>query len=521
MMEAPRGWVAATVAVVDASHNPSYLQVFNPVLTRVTATLRQVLFDPWVAVPVIIVGLLVLVRARSGHTHRALFGAGWAVLVIGIVTVASNYPIWAGSIADDVAPTVMGDLHNRVGGTDMDATAAAAENVTHLVLWENWLTGTFGSADSPTARKYARDIYEGQALTWAEARQVSAGEGDAIIERKQQQWVDAAEAIEKDDPDAYAYLVGKRSEARMSAAGWAIVSGAVVLPLIFFAACMVIASLLIIRFVVMFLPVLGLVGLVDRAGSVFRNTMMVAGGAVLGAVVYTVAGAVAVMVYGVLLDPAAPLPSWLQVVLAAVTSVVIWVALKPFRRSPGGVVGRATGVVKSGFSGSHQDPDARAKQGLAAAGAVVSGGTSALAGVAVSWAQSRRGGKPADSQEAPGRYEAAQPLALPPGGSSPARAGGDPRPGALRALPVTPQHDPERVTRGGEPRFPQTMVGAETLPGAVTHTATSKPPVGAAARQAHQYVDERGRVVYRLFDPDTREVTSVPALRVEAQRDPR
>lgn len=335
MMEIPKFAVAATTAFLSAAYNPTYLQTFDPLITNATRALRTAIYDQWAPLAVVVVGVLLLWGARRMKVSQAVTAAGWAVLVMILASAVFSYPVKAGSIADGSVGQALGAVNAGINGqASADPANGAGSSLSNAVLFEEWKIGTFGRSDSPTVRKYVKDIYTGQALTYAEAKTVRDdpdGAGKDLIEHKKEQWTKAAEAIKNGDPDAYEYLTGKRG-ARVGAAllsYWAMIC---TIPFLAVAALLLIGSYLVIRLAVVFFPVIATVGIVYQARGAVVGIGTVVMAAVLNSLMFGIGASVTVMAVRLLLSPESGLPLWLALVLMGLFSLVMWIALKPMRK---------------------------------------------------------------------------------------------------------------------------------------------------------------------------------------------
>jgi hypothetical protein len=132
---------------------------------------------------------------------------------------------------------------------------AVAGPLVDQVLYQRWLSGLLGSASSPVAVRYGPDLFRAQALSWAEARRVT-GDPDAardLVAAKRAAWAEAAAAVGRQDPDAYAYLQGRRTT-RTSEAGWAVLAAGVPLVLLVCALGLLLTGYLLVRVVVVTAP---------------------------------------------------------------------------------------------------------------------------------------------------------------------------------------------------------------------------------------------------------------------------
>ena len=202
------------------------------------------------------------------------------------------------------------------------------------IFYKSWLAGTLGSTDSTTAKKYGPELFQAQTLTWREAAVVRKNPeaGKKIIEAKKDAWTKTAAKIKADDPTAYEYLSGKRSETRFGYAVLAFVAAFLALPFLLVAALLLLGSFLIVRLAVMMFPAFAVIGIFPAGRGIVIGIGRTVGAALVNAVVFGIGAAVTIKVLGLILDPQSKLPGWLALVLLPLFSFVMWAALKPFRR---------------------------------------------------------------------------------------------------------------------------------------------------------------------------------------------
>jgi hypothetical protein len=334
----PKTAVAATGAVVGAAFEPDFLGVFDPLVTQVVEALRTGIFEQWILLTIAAVGLLLMWRARQASLASSAAAIGWALFVLVLATVVFRWPLAAGQAADETVTTTLGSVAGGLNGTAPEArenaSAQAVAGMHEALLYQAWLGGTFGDANAEVAKRYGPDIFDSQALTWREAQVLrdDPGRGREIIEAKQEKFEKTAEKVKNEDPDAYEYLTGQRSDSRV---GYAILAGVAALcavPFLLIAGLLVLGALIIVRFGVMLFPAFATLGLFPTMRSLVTGIGNTMAAAVINAMVFGIGAAVTVRGIGVLLSPSTGLAPWLDVVLVLLLTVVMWVALRPFRR---------------------------------------------------------------------------------------------------------------------------------------------------------------------------------------------
>jgi hypothetical protein len=374
MFTLPKAVVAATGAMLGASFEPQFLRVFDPLVTTVSDALRRSIFDQWAGLVLAALGFFIVWRARRASLRGTAAAIGWALLVMVIATVLFRWPLAAGQAADATVTTTMGavtsalDEHDPSGRT---STGTMAENNLHdALLYQVWLGGEFGDANSVTARRYGAKLFDAQALTWAQAATLAQdpAAGQRIIEAKKTQFQQIADQVKAEDPDAYEYLAGRRSDARIGFAALSLFAVACAVPFLLMAALLIVGALVITRFAVMLFPAIATLGLFPTMRSLVIGAGNTVAAAVINAMVFGLGSAVMVKAFGVVMAPGSGLPAWLVVALVLLLTIVMWVALRPFHRltamaSPGrnsfadaagalGTVGRGLGRVSGRLAGT-------------------------------------------------------------------------------------------------------------------------------------------------------------------------
>jgi hypothetical protein len=322
----------------------------DPLVRTATRAVYEKVFTVFGVITLCVIGLYLLWRSQQSDMSNAMTTAGWAILIMIVVTALAAWPVRSANLADSALVGTLGVVHDAVGpqakqpapGRCIDPSRCedlrspalrASDTATEAMLYRNWLRGALGSADSETAKKYGRALYDARSLTWGEAQSVRQNPEtrDEVIASKNRQWMKVAEQIKTEDPEAYEYLQGTKGMERIGAGFIAILAA------IFFGLFDIIASVLVLlgfllfRWAVIAAPILGTVGLMRPASAGIRRL----GNAVVAALfnIAIFGTGAAIYLFAVDLIMATPtLPGWLQVVLVWLCGVVGWLLLRPYRR---------------------------------------------------------------------------------------------------------------------------------------------------------------------------------------------
>lgn len=336
-------WLLGTgktlVAATNALHNlvapPSFLARLDPLVRDGTKSVHDALYTPWIGLSLLLLAIVLLVRSVRGSLHWAVSAVAWALLIMAGAAAVTAYPVQAGQLADSTVTSVVGDVNAHTGGNSPTESPAAsrASLITDSVLWHAWLRAELGSDSSAVAQKYGSQLLDSQAYTWDEAATIQRDPGAAkdITKRKQAEFKDVASKISDEDPDAYEHLKGQSGD-REGAAMLALFAALAVTPFMLLADLLVVAALLILRLAVIFFPALAVVGLHGQLAGLIRSTLNTVAAALINAVVFCVGAAINALAVRLILSGGNGLPGWFQLLLCALFSYLLWVALKPFRR---------------------------------------------------------------------------------------------------------------------------------------------------------------------------------------------
>lgn len=304
---------------------PAFLHSLDRLVTSATHAFRSTIFDIWLPISLLLLGVLVATRAWRQDLPHALRDAAWALVVLGLATYAVDYPVRASEAADSVLTSTLGAIDQTFSPGQGSPTAATGTLEVDSVIYPFWLDGELGSSTSQTAKTYGPKLFADQSLNWGQP--VTTAETNA----KEQAFANDAAAVKNADPTAYHQLTGENG-GRTGAGIMALIAALITVSFKLVAGFLVIASLLILRIVVILLPALAVIGLHQRTSMVVKGTLVAGGAALLNAVIFSAGAGVSVFATSVLLSPSVGLPPWVGLLLSAVVACLLWNLLRPFRR---------------------------------------------------------------------------------------------------------------------------------------------------------------------------------------------
>jgi hypothetical protein len=345
--------IGASNALRERAWDPQTLWGWaDPLVDQATKAVYEKVFSVFGVITLAIVGLYLIWRSRQADMGAATTTAGWAILVMVAVTAIAAWPVRSANLADQSLITTLGVVHDAVGPRPENSNGdncvlgdpeacqdnrppavRASDTATETMLYRNWLRGLLGSADSETAKKYGRALYDARSLSWAEAQRLrdNPATRDGTLDRKRAQWEKVAEQIKQEDPEAYEYLQGVNGMDRIGAGFIAVLAAVLFAMFDLTASVLVLLGFLIFRWAVIAAPILGTVGLLRPASSGIRRLGNAVVAAIFNIAIFGTGAAIYLFAVDLIMNTAS-LPGWLQVVLVWLCGVVGWLLLRPYRR---------------------------------------------------------------------------------------------------------------------------------------------------------------------------------------------
>jgi hypothetical protein len=345
--------IGASNALRERAWDPGIMWSWaDPLVEKATRSIYTRVFTVFGTITLAVVGLYLLWRSRQAEMSAAMTTAGWAVLVMVVVTALAAWPVFSAHLADKALVSSLAVVHDAVGPPAKDIPAdqcqfpnkdacldhrapavRAGDTAVETMLYRNWLRGLLGSSDGPTAQKYGEALYDARSLTWDESAEMRADPNarSAILQQKSQQWMKVAEQIRSEDPEAYEYLTGTKGMERIGAGFIALLASLMFALFDLTASLLVLLGFLLFRWAVIAAPLLGTVGMLRPASAGFRRLMNAVVAALFNIVIFGTGAAI--YLYAVdLVMSTTTVPGWLQVVLVLLCGVVGWLLLRPYRR---------------------------------------------------------------------------------------------------------------------------------------------------------------------------------------------
>ncbi|MPZ60158.1 MAG: hypothetical protein GEU93_02445 [Propionibacteriales bacterium] len=228
----------------------------DAVITDINRAVMDNIWKFWFPLTILAIGIFLLWRARQAAFAETGSAFAWMVVVLVVSVFFLNYPAKAGELFDDGLGQLSSVARKPFGNSTVESL------VMEEIIYPTWSAGQFGSADSPTARRYGPELYWSTHYTWAEVEEMR-GDPDAaeeIAEEKGETYERIAQEVQDSDPAAYAHFTGNEAQYRL---GQAVMSWPFVLftaLFIAFGLALVAIGFLMVRLFVVAFPVIGLIG---------------------------------------------------------------------------------------------------------------------------------------------------------------------------------------------------------------------------------------------------------------------
>lgn len=357
MMDAAWMTAAFSSRITGAAVNPTYLSIFDPLISNVVQTLYDNVFLSLGAVTLLVVGLAMLWVGRAGEISRTATYAATAALVFIGVTLLAGYPVKAGHAVDRAATGVVTAVNQKLTGKGPGGEpprVAVQSSLSEQVLYPAWVRGTFGSTGSPAAKQYAGKLFDAQTFTRRETIRFyneDPASRREMLEQKRQQYTQVAKQIKQTDPNAYEHLRGNHGDGRMVAAFLAMVATIGGTALLILSGVLLILALLTVRLTVMLAPMFAVLAMHHRFVGVLTGVVNTTARAVVMAVAASIVAALNITALGTILA-STEVAWWLRLLLLVLVPIGAFMLVWKWRRHvrvskvDGGATKTTGGVVK-------------------------------------------------------------------------------------------------------------------------------------------------------------------------------
>ena len=309
---------AAVESVENMCRSASF-DFFKPVVASVADTLDERILTVWLPLALVVVSIVLAfnaIHASYSETFRRLMVV---VACVGLAVFALVFPVRATTLMDEGAKAVS-------SAAQAGFSPRASDLITREAIYNTWLVGYFGSADSPTATEYGPRLMSALTYTWSDVKAIDADPDvqEDIDKAKAAEFKKIAAEVEEKDPAAYGSFTGKtdtRTAGTILGAVWVLIMGFFVV----LASILTLVARLIMIALVVVAPVGVVVGVVKYA--VLQRMWDLFTAALINIVKFTIAAGVMTLVLGAI--QTAPVGMGWQLLFAILATVIAIMITKP------------------------------------------------------------------------------------------------------------------------------------------------------------------------------------------------
>lgn len=340
------------------------LEPIDGAMASIASAVEDSVWGPWASVVVVGAGCCVAWWATKGNPRRAfrtvlaILFAALAVAALGRTWQTPEGPkpgaVAMGQFFDSAASEVIGQVSAQTVGGGSTANIAYGATLYDQVLVPLWVEGAVGrgAGDATSPGTLAHDIFRANTMSWEEATS-----GSVTPESKKEAYIRVAKILDGKEDGAYPANSAQYNQLTGVSGGRAGIGFQALLTMILIgiiripASIFMLMGLIVIRFVVMFIPIWALFAIIEKT----RPTAITAGkmvfASVYNAAVFGTFGVVYTAAVAAII--ASPNPAgftFSKLMLIGALTIVVWVVSKPFRSVTVPATGDALAGANQGVS---------------------------------------------------------------------------------------------------------------------------------------------------------------------------
>lgn len=326
-MTALHGWVG---------NMTTFLQPLDQVIGQLSDITREVLFNNWILVVVVLAAITIIAAAVTKKVRAALTTALAVCGAIGFVAVVGSAPLQIAQAADGVVASVVSETDARAlafvtessESGEATATASADEALGAIlmdaVLMPMWRMGTVGSAENTDT---ANNLYRASTISYPEKAENPPSPDD-----KKNEYNDAVEVIKNNPETAAQYQAIKgQTYVRPGVGGIAAFAMLVIAAVRIPAEGLMLVGVLVMRFIPILGPLFALLAILPVTRPAAIAGLKIVAASVVNVLIFGLIASLHLALIAILYFRMGFNNPYISLVLSLVLTFVFWKFAKPFR----------------------------------------------------------------------------------------------------------------------------------------------------------------------------------------------
>lgn len=319
------------VAMANGLHYLVYDGGLPSTFDQIVATGAQAAYSgfaaPFIVLALLIVGIGVLLYVLRGDHSGAAKSGGRVAAGLALVAATAFSPLMYTALFDNMIIGAFQQAQAKIANAisdepdeDVVYRHVLPTTLHREIVYENWLRGEFGKADSPLATKLGDDLVWAQSCSWSEVRTDTCD-----VQAKQQRFTEIAKKIKAEGH--YVIFTGADGS-RVGIGALALFEASIITPLQITSKLGILLAQIVLRVVVLFGPLLGILAMAP--GVARRILKGVLGVGALGLGLTIVASLHSFIVIQILDMDNVSLTGKLMVI--TLITMLIWTVARPVKR---------------------------------------------------------------------------------------------------------------------------------------------------------------------------------------------
>lgn len=291
-------------------------------LQNIGQALKGPILSLWFPVTTLALAVLVMWRAKKASYHELAKTTAVFAAAVALAAFALFYPAVLSSQVDKTVTTTA-----KITGSTFSASATDAVN--RESGYRTWLAGSFGDAESPSAKKYGPRLMSATHYTWSDWQRIQRTPADktTIDQAKAGEFTKVAKQLKAEDPAAYEVFTGRGE--RTGPALFGILNVAAMSLFVGMSALMVLTARVMMQGLTLLAPIAAVVAILPKFHGTLATLWDLFTASVIAVAKFTLAGGVMAILLGAI--QSADMSGAGRLFFVVIVTVVAIVLTKPLR----------------------------------------------------------------------------------------------------------------------------------------------------------------------------------------------